>query len=115
MRTVKHLLPSEIPEDAILIDVRDELEAAAAPLSALSRNRVLTVPLADLEEGLQPELPEGAQVIVVCGNGNRAELAGAYLQAGGVEAVSVLDGGARGWRREGSSSGKPQPDSHLKG
>jgi rhodanese-related sulfurtransferase len=112
---VKHLSPSEIPENAILIDVRDELEAAAAPLSGLSRNRVVTVPLADLEDGVQPELPEGAQVIVVCGNGNRAELAGAYLEAGGVEAVSVLEGGARAWRRDSAAVGTSQQDTEMRG
>jgi rhodanese-related sulfurtransferase len=112
---VKHLSPNEIPEDAILIDVRDELEAAASPLSNLGTNRVLTVPLADLEDGAQPQLPAGAQVIVVCGNGNRAELAGAYLQAGGVETVSILDGGARGWRRELEANAQPQPNSERNG
>ena len=107
---MKHLSPAEIPENAILIDVRDELEAAAAPLSSLSRNRVVTVPLADLEDGVQPELPKGAQVIVVCGNGNRAELAGAYLEAGGVETVNVLEGGARGWRRELETNTQPNSE-----
>jgi rhodanese-related sulfurtransferase len=115
VRIVKRLSPNEIPEDAILIDVRDELEATASPLSTLSSNRVVTVPLADLEDGARPELPDGAKVIVVCGNGNRAELAGAYLEAGGVEAVSVLDGGVRGWRRDQTAGAMPQQNSDLPG
>jgi rhodanese-related sulfurtransferase len=115
VQDVKHLSPNEIPEDAILIDVRDELEAAAAPLSSLSGNRVVTVPLAELEDGAQPELPLGAKVIVVCGNGNRAELAGAYLEAGGFETVSLLEGGARGWRREFEAGVQPQPNSERNG
>jgi rhodanese-related sulfurtransferase len=112
---MKRLSPNEIPQDAILVDVRDELEAAASPLSALSTNRVVTVPLSDLEDGAQPELPAGAQVIVVCGTGNRAELAGAYLEAGGVETISLLEGGARGWRHLHEAGAQPQPNSERSG
>jgi 3-mercaptopyruvate sulfurtransferase SseA len=38
-------------------------------------------------------------VIVVCGNGSRGELAGAFLQAAGVNGVQILDGGVRAWKR----------------
>ena len=93
--------PSEIPENVILIDVRDELEAASTPLESLAGTRkVLRVPLNDLEEGVTPELPANAQVIVVCGNGSKGELAGAYLQASGASNVAVLEGGFRAWKRE---------------
>ncbi len=93
--------PSEIPENVILIDVRDELEATSTPLENLAGNRqVIRVPLNDLEEGINPELPANTQVIVVCGNGSRGELAGAYLQASGASNVAVLEGGFRAWKRE---------------
>ena len=93
--------PSEIPENVILIDVRDELEAASTPLESLAGTRkVLRVPLNDLEEGVTPELPANTQVVVVCGNGSKGELAGAYLQASGASNVAVLEGGFRAWKRE---------------
>ena len=91
--------PAQIPDDAIVIDVRDELEAAASPLSRFTQNRVLHLPLSELEAGATPQLPEGARVVVVCNSGAQGELAGAYLEAGGAGDVSVLNGGARGWRR----------------
>ena len=93
--------PAQIPENAILIDVRDELEAMASPLEALAGQRnVIRAPLSDLEDGVTPEIPSGAQVVVVCGNGSRGELAGAYLQAAGTSNINVLEGGFRAWKRE---------------
>ena len=81
--------------------MRDELEAASTPLESLAGTRkVLRVPLNDLEEGVTPELPANTQVVVVCGNGSRGELAGAYLQASGASNVAVLEGGFRAWKRE---------------
>jgi rhodanese-related sulfurtransferase len=103
---MERLTPNQIPEDAILVDVRDELEVAASPLSALRPNRVLSVPLSELEDGATPELPSGAKIIVVCSSGTTGELAGAYLEAAGAKNVSVLEGGVRGLKRsalEGSS------------
>lgn len=92
--------PADLPEGAILVDIRDELEAAGRPLEELAAGRpVVRAPLADLEDGAMPDLPAGVPVVVVCGNGTRSELGGAYLKAGGAGAVSLLDGGVRGWRR----------------
>lgn len=93
--------PAQIPENAILIDVRDELEAMASPLEAIAGQRsVIRAPLTDLEDGVTPEIPSGAPVIVVCGNGSRGELAGSYLQAAGASNINVLEGGFRAWKRE---------------
>jgi rhodanese-related sulfurtransferase len=111
---MQRLSPADIPEDAILIDVRDELEAAAAPLSKLTDLRVVTVPLSDLEDGAMPELPAGARVVVVCGTGTRGELAGAYLQAAGTENISVLDGGARALKRSLERGNAESPDLEAK-
>ncbi len=93
--------PAQIPENAILIDVRDELEAMASPLEVLAGQRsVIRAPLSDLEDGVTPEIPKDAQVIVICGNGSKGELAGAYLQAAGANNINVLEGGFRAWKRE---------------
>jgi rhodanese-related sulfurtransferase len=97
---MERLSPAQIPEDAILVDVRDELEIAAAPLSAFTANRVVSAPLSDLEDGATPALPQDARIVVVCSSGNRGELAGAYLELAGARNVSVLEGGARGWKRD---------------
>lgn len=92
--------PADLPEGAVLVDIRDELEAAGRPLEEIAGGRaVVRAPLANLEEGLVPDLPGGVPVVVVCENGTRSELGGAYLQADGATAVSLLDGGVRGWRQ----------------
>jgi rhodanese-related sulfurtransferase len=98
---VNRFTPAQIPENAVLIDVRDELEAMASPLETLAGHRnVIRAPLTDLEDGLSPEIPSDVQVIVVCGNGSKGELAGAYLQASGASNINVLEGGFRAWKRE---------------
>ena len=84
--------------DAVLVDVRDELDAISMPLANLSRLPVILAPLSDLEEGVAVELPAGAPLIVVCGTGQRSELAGAYLLADGASNVYLLTGGVRAWR-----------------
>jgi rhodanese-related sulfurtransferase len=97
---MQRLQPNELPVNAVLVDVRDELEAMANPLELISAGRaVVNIPLADLEDGVDVSLPSDRPVIVVCGNGSRGELAGAFLQAAGAGDVHILDGGVRAWRR----------------
>lgn len=95
---MKQISPLEIPSDAVLIDIRDELDAIAMPLSSLSELKVIRAPLSDLEAGVALELPDGAPLVVVCGTGQRSELAGAYLLADGASNVYLLMGGLRAWR-----------------
>jgi rhodanese-related sulfurtransferase len=93
-------MPSQIPENAVLIDVRDELEAVANPLEMLAGHRnVIRAPMNDLEDGVTPEIPGNTPIVVVCGNGTKGELAGAYLQASGASNIAVLEGGFRAWKR----------------
>jgi sulfur-carrier protein adenylyltransferase/sulfurtransferase len=80
---------NQIPSDAILVDVRDDLEVAAKPLTG----HVLRLSIPQLEED-ELELPD-APLIVVCSVGARAEYAGALLEALGAQDVRVLEGGAR--------------------
>jgi rhodanese-related sulfurtransferase len=97
---MQRLQPNQLPANAVLVDVRDELEAMANPLETISGGRaVINIPLTDLEDGVAVNLPSDRPVIVVCGNGSRGELAGAYLEAAGVGSVDVLDGGVRAWKR----------------
>jgi rhodanese-related sulfurtransferase len=97
---MQRLQPNQLPMNAVLVDVRDELEAMANPLKVISGGRVVVnIPLADLEDGVDVNLPADRPVIVVCGNGSRGELAGAFLQAAGAGEVQILDGGVRAWKR----------------
>lgn len=84
----------------MLVDIRDELDALAIPLSSLSGLRVIHAPLSDLEDGAPLELPIEAPLVVVCGTGQRSELAGAYLLADGASDLYLLEGGVRAWRRD---------------
>ena len=97
MKRISHL---EIPANAVLVDVRDELDALAMPLSHLSDLRVIHAPLGDLEDGVSLALPEAAPLLVVCASGQRSELAGAYLLADGASQVYLLEGGVRAWRHK---------------
>jgi rhodanese-related sulfurtransferase len=96
---VKRISHLEIPSDAVLVDIRDELDAMALPLSSLTGLRMIHAPLHDLETGVALELPHGAPLVVVCGTGQRSELAGAYLLADGARDVYLLNGGLRSWRQ----------------
>ncbi len=80
---------SQIPSDAIIVDVRDDLEVAARPLEG----HVLRLSIPQLEED-DLELPNAA-LVVVCSVGARAEYAGALLESLGAQSVYVLEGGAR--------------------
>jgi rhodanese-related sulfurtransferase len=96
---MNHINSAEIPKDAILVDIRDDLEAAASPLETIAGGRpVVRVSLESLEDGETPELPKGANVVVICGNGSRGELGAAHLEATGAK-INILDGGYRGWKR----------------
>jgi rhodanese-related sulfurtransferase len=97
---MQRLQPNQLPMNAVLVDVRDELEAMANPLEVISGGRaVVNIPLSDLEDGVDVNLPADRPIIVVCGNGSRGELAGAFLQAAGAGEVQILDGGVRAWKR----------------
>jgi sulfur-carrier protein adenylyltransferase/sulfurtransferase len=80
---------SQIPSDAIIVDVRDDLEVAAKPLEG----RVLRLSVPELEED-DLELPN-APLVVVCSVGARAEYAAALLESLGALNVYVLEGGAK--------------------
>jgi rhodanese-related sulfurtransferase len=82
-----------LPANATLIDIRDDLERTLKPLEALGHAplEALHISLAELEDG-NPELPQ-SPLVVVCTNGRRSEYAAALLEALGVGQVYVLEGG----------------------
>jgi rhodanese-related sulfurtransferase len=75
-----------LPNNATLLDIRDDLERAAKPLE-----QALHIALSELEDG-NPELPQ-TPLVVVCSNGRRSEYAAALLEALGATEVYVLEGG----------------------
>jgi rhodanese-related sulfurtransferase len=93
---MRRLSLPDLPADAVLVDVRDELETAARPLAAVAAGRqVVLVGFDQLEAGKRPDLPAGRLAVVVCTNGAKGDLAAAYLEALGAPTVAALEGGYR--------------------
>jgi len=80
------------PPAPLLLDVRTPLEFESERIEGS-----VSVPLDQLDARLE-ELPEGADVVVVCRTGVRATIAAETLARAGRRA-RVLDGGVVGWRR----------------
>jgi rhodanese-related sulfurtransferase len=88
---------TEVPDDAVILDVReqDEWDAGHAPSA-------VHIPLGELPSRLG-DLPDDQQTLaVVCRSGGRSSRAVAWLSQQGFD-VANLDGGMRAWR----SAGKP--------
>ncbi|AHH93479.1 rhodanese-like domain-containing protein [Kutzneria viridogrisea] len=84
----------ELPEDAVLLDVRedDEWQAGHAP-------EALHIPLGDLTARLA-EVPQDNEVYVICRSGGRSARATAYLNQNGWDATNVA-GGMGAWAATG--------------
>lgn len=88
---------SELPDDAVMVDVRERGEwvAGHAPEAIL-------IPMGDLPGQLE-ELPIGDEPLaVVCRSGNRSGRVVAWLAQQGIDAVNVA-GGMQAW----NAAGKP--------
>ena len=88
---------SEVPDDAVILDVReqDEWDAGHAPSA-------VHIPLGELPSRLG-DLPDDQETLaVVCRSGGRSSRAVAWLSQQGFD-VANLDGGMRAWR----GAGKP--------
>ena len=89
---------SEIPDDAVVLDVReqDEWDAGHAP-------GAVHIPLGDLPARLD-ELPDtdAGTLAVTCRGGGRSSRAVAWLSQQGFD-VANMDGGMKAWQ----SAGKP--------
>ncbi|GAB3438559.1 rhodanese-like domain-containing protein [Actinophytocola sediminis] len=89
-------LPTELPAETTLLDVReqDEWDAGHAP-------QALHIPMSELS-GRLGELPEDRDVLVICRSGGRSARVTEYLNANGWDARNV-DGGMQSWQ----SAGRP--------
>ena len=88
---------SDLPDDAVMVDVRerDEWDAGHAP-------EALLIPMGDLPSQIE-DLPIGdGPLAVVCRSGNRSGRVVAWLAQQGIDAVNVA-GGMQAW----NAAGKP--------
>jgi rhodanese-related sulfurtransferase len=88
---------SDLPDDAVMVDVRERNEwmAGHAPDAVL-------IPMGDVPSQID-ELPLGdGPLAVVCRSGNRSGRVVAWLSAQGIDAVNVA-GGMQAWEAAGKS------------
>jgi rhodanese-related sulfurtransferase len=91
---------TDVPPDAVLLDVREDDEWAAGHVDG-----ALHIPMGQLPGrfGDVAELADtGPELVVVCRSGSRSARVVAWLAQNGVDAVN-LDGGMRAW----TSAGRP--------
>jgi rhodanese-related sulfurtransferase len=95
---------SAVPEDAVLLDVREDDEWVHGHVEGATHIRMGEVP-ARLEE-----LPEADPLYVVCRSGGRSARVAAWLNQNGYDAVNVA-GGMGDWEAAGrpmvSETGQP--------
>lgn len=83
-----------LPEGVVLLDVREDDEWAAGHAP-----NAVHIPMSELT-GRLGELPQDADVFVVCRSGGRSARVTAYLNANGWDAVNV-GGGMNAWAQAG--------------
>jgi rhodanese-related sulfurtransferase len=84
---------------AVLVDIRAESQRAAngvIPGSVLIPRNVLEWRADPTSDSHDERMPEGARVILICGQGYQSSLAAATLRYLGVDATDVEDG-FEGW------------------
>ncbi len=82
---------SQLPADAVLLDVREDEEWAAGHAPG-----AVHIPMTTLA-GRLDEIPDGDPLYVICRTGGRSARAAGYLNANGWDAVNV-DGGMSVWQ-----------------
>ncbi len=89
--------PSEIPADAVLLDVREDDEWVAGHVP-----EAVHVPMSELTGRLADVPAAAARLYVICRSGARSARVAAYLNGNGWDAVNV-DGGMLAW----AAAGRP--------
>ncbi len=106
---VEGVAPTEVSEQALIIDVRDKDDIAASgivpgavaiSLGTLGFKGDVTMP----EELQHPELGDhDREIVVTCTLGAMAALGGKLLQDMGYTNVKYMEGGTNGWKDAGRS------------
>jgi rhodanese-related sulfurtransferase len=79
----------------VILDVRSASEFRAGHVPG-----AINLPYWKLLLGAAPPFATDAEVVVYCGHGPRAKMAGAALRSRGVRQVSMLDGHWAAWVRD---------------
>lgn len=82
---------ADVPEDALLLDVREDDEWAAGHIEGATH-----IPMSGLLARVA-EVPKDRDVVVVCRVGSRSQQVTAYLLQNGWSTVRNLDGGVVSW------------------
>jgi rhodanese-related sulfurtransferase len=85
---------SEVPEDAVVLDVREDDEWVAGHIDGATH-----IPMGEVPARLE-ELPEADPLYVTCRGGGRSARVAAWLNANGYDAVNV-GGGMGEWEAAG--------------
>lgn len=104
MNMPEEVAPSDVPDDAALLDVREDFEWAAGHAP-----QAVHVPMSQLP-GRLADIPGSDRLYVICKVGGRSQQVAAWLNGQGREAVNV-SGGMESWAASGrpmsSESGDP--------
>jgi rhodanese-related sulfurtransferase len=76
----------EMPEDAVVLDVREDDEWVHGHIEGATH-----IPMGDVPSRLD-EVPDGDPLYVICRSGGRSARVAAWLNANGYDAVNVGDG-----------------------
>jgi rhodanese-related sulfurtransferase len=95
---------SEVPDDAVVLDVREDDEWVHGHIDGATH-----IPMGDIPARLD-DVPEGDPLYLICRSGGRSARVAAWLNANGYDSVNVGDGmGA--WQAAGrpmvSETGQP--------
>ena len=85
---------SEVPEDAVVLDVREDAEWVAGHIDGATH-----IPMGEVP-GRLGDLPEGDPLYVTCRAGGRSARVAAWLNVNGYDAVNV-GGGMGEWQAAG--------------
>lgn len=96
MADIPQITVDQLPDDAVILDVREDDEWQAGHIDGVKH-----IPLAEVPQRLD-EVPEADTVYVFCRAGGRSARATGWLNDNGVNAVNV-DGGMKAWE----SANKP--------
>jgi rhodanese-related sulfurtransferase len=96
---------TEVDQDAYLLDVREDDEWSAGHAPGAHHLPMMEIPVR------LAEVPQDADVVVVCRMGGRSGQVVAYLRQNGWDNVRNLDGGMQDWAAAGralvSEDGQP--------
>ena len=104
MTSIPQTTVDQLPDDAAILDVREDDEWTAGHIDGVTH-----IPTAEVPQRLG-EVPDGDPVYVFCRSGGRSSRVTEWLNQNGYSAVNV-DGGMKAWEAAGKPmvSGSAEP------